>query len=168
MQQKTDIINYYGVQNRTKQEHNNYFDQYFFDDLRLADIYNEPQKFAYWQGVRHRQDLGGYFKSTQNKNGYRVEREDELENRIMTPGYPGFYDEITPERMARDPEDAIYNYFNGWHKNISDGAVGINMLRSQLRKERKGNYFRVNNQVNRFFYATRRDANGPIYHPDRN
>ena len=162
---KTDIIDYYGT-TRVHQKHNNYFKENMFEDLRLPTIYNTQQKFAHWQGVRHRHDMGEYFKSTNNQYGYRVENYDELENRVMTPGWPGFYDEITPERLARDPEDAIYNYFHGWQKNQSDGNVGINMLRSQLRKERKGNYFRVNNQVTRFIYSTNPGVNGPVYHPD--
>jgi hypothetical protein len=84
----------------------------------------------------------------------------------MTPGFSGFYEEITPERLARDPENAIYNYFNGWQKNISDGNVALNMRRSQLRDEKKGNYFRVRDQVHRFIYANTYGINGPIYHPE--
>lgn len=165
MQKKTDIIDFYGT-NRSRQQHNNYFEEYMFDDMRLPTIYNTNQKFAYWQGVRHRHDMGEYFKSTQNPYGYRVERQEELENRLLSPGSCKFFKEITPERLAHDPEGVIYNYYNGWEKNLSDGNTGVNMLRSQLRKERKGNYFRVSNDVYRFVYSTHQGANGPIYHPD--
>ncbi len=165
MQRKTDIIDYYGT-NRSNQRHNNHFDQYLFSDMRLPTIYDSNRKIAHWTGVRHRHDMGEYFKATQNEYGYRPERDEELENIVISPGSCKFYDHITPERLARDPENAIYNYFNGWQKNLSDGNVGINMARSQLRKERKGNYFRVSNDVYRFLYSTHPGVNGPIYHPD--
>ena len=166
MIRKTDIIDHNGINNRTKQTHKNHFNQYTFSDLRKPTIYNPLQEFAYWQGVRHQHNLCEYNKSTQNQYGYRVERQDELENRVMTPGYANFYHEITPERLAHDPENRIYNYYNGWEKNLSDGNVAINSLRAQYRKEQKGNYFRVRDQVHRFLYSTHQGINGPIYHPE--
>lgn len=159
--QKTDIIDYYGT-DRTRQQHNNYFEQFTFEDFHSP---KQPQ-FAHWEGLRQDHNTSEYFKSTQNEFGYRCERQDELEHRVITPGYSGFYHEITPERLAHDPNDAIYNYFNGWQKNISDGNVSVNTLRSQLRKERKGNYFRVRNQVSRFIFSTREGINGPVHHPE--
>lgn len=162
---KTDIIDYYGT-HRSRQQHNNHFEEYTFGDLRLPTIYDSNQPFAVWEGVRHRHDMAEYFKSTQNATGYRVETPYELENRIISPGYKNFYKEITPERLARDPDDIIYNYYNGWHKNLSDGNASVNSLRSQLRRERKGNYFRTRDQVNRFVMLTHQGVNGPIYHPD--
>jgi hypothetical protein len=165
MERKTDIIDYNGA-HRTRNQHYNYFEQYTFDDLRTPTIYNTHQNFAHWQGVRHNRNTCEYFKSTQNEFGYRPETDDELENRLMSPGYKNFYQEITPERLARDPENVIHNYFNGWEKNTSDGAVDKNMLRSQLRKERKGNYFRVRKDLSQFIYSTRQGISGPYYHPD--
>lgn len=166
MERKTDIIDYYGNQNRSNSRHHNYFEEHTFDDLRLPDIYNTTQTMAHWQGTRHRKDMCEYFKSTQNAYGYRPERDDELENRLMSPGYPNFYNEITPERLARDPENVIHNYFNGWEKNTSDGAVGKIMLRSQLKRERKGNYFRVRKDLAQFLWSTKQGINGPLHHPE--
>lgn len=162
---RTDIIEHQG-NNRLKQRHDNYFEQFTFSDLRKPTIYDSKKEFSYWQPLRHQRDLGEYFKSTQNEHGYRIERQDELENRVMTPGFRNFYNEITPERLAHDPEDAIHNYFNGWQKNISDRNTSINMLKSQLRNERKGNFFRVRDQTHRFIYNNTYSINGPLYHPE--
>lgn len=163
---RADNIQYRGIDNRSRPQRNNDFEEFTYSDLTLQGDYDARQEFAYWKGVRHRHDGCEYFKSTQNKYGYRVEREDELEHRIMTPSYYNFFNEITPERLARDPENAIYNYYKGWDKNLSDGNVEIAMSRSQLRDERKGNYFRVRNQVARFLYNNYTGINGPVYHPE--
>jgi len=163
---KTDIIQHYGIVDRLKERHNNHFEQFTYEDMKRPTIYRPHQEFAHWEGIRHDSNTCEYFKSTRNEHGWRSERQDELEHRVITPGYPGFYDEITPERLAHDPNDAIYNYYKGWHKNISDGQVEVAMLRSQLRTERKGNYFRVQDQVNRFVQLTKPGMGGPVFHPE--
>lgn len=159
----TDKTLFYGIQNRHVDYPNNSFEEFTYSNFPERDVYNSNQQFATWEGLRHRQDSIEYFKSTQNDQFWRCESEDELENRIISPGYKNFYQQITPERLARDPGNAIHNYYNGWLKNTSDGAVSINSMRSQLRAERKGNYWRVRDQVNRTMMLTKEGYNGPVY-----
>jgi hypothetical protein len=68
----------------------------------------------------------------------------------MTPAYRGYFDEITPERLAEDPGDEIAKYHDGWVKNQSDATVAINMARSRERMTKKGNYLRMVNQMHRY------------------
>lgn len=127
----------------------NHFPEYTFSDIPPNNNYSDDQ-YAFWQGPRHRQDTCEYFRSTQNGKYYRAETQDELENRVITPGYRGYYNEITPERLAEDPNDAIAKYHNGWVKNPSDSMVAFNCARSRTRFARKGNYTRLRKQITEY------------------
>lgn len=155
------IVQYYG-RDRYVEGHNNYFNEYTFADHPMPNNYSYDQ-YAVWEGPRHRQDMAEYNRSTQNGQYCRAETQDELENRIMTPGYRNYWDEITPERLAEDPGDAIVKYYDGWVKNTSDFNVNLNMARVRQRQARKGNYRRVYNQVNRYVIMSNNQANGWQY-----
>lgn len=137
----------------------NYFREYTFSDIPPDNNYSRDQ-YAFWQGPRQRPDTCEYFRSTQNGRYYRAETQDELENRVLSPGYAEFDAEITPERLAEDPGDEIAKYYNGWVKNLSDGRVAINVARSRDRAARKGNYFRVSNQLTRYVAMNTIGSNG--------
>lgn len=53
----------------------------------------------------------------------RAESDYELRNTVVLPYETrrGFI--ITPRRLARDPSDAIHNYYHGWRKDTSDQHV---------------------------------------------
>jgi len=155
------IITYHGI-DRTRETPNNYFEEYTFSNFPHNNNYSHDQ-YAFWQGPRHRQDTIEYFRSTNNGKYYRAESQDELENRVISPGWRNYWDEITPERLAEDPEDAIHKYYNGWNKNLSDGAVAINIARSRDRIARRGNYTRISNQMHRYLIMTNEGTNGFLY-----
>lgn len=141
-------VTYYG-RDRYVEKPGNYFPEYTFKDVPANNNYSRDQ-YAFWQGPRQRQDCIEYFRSTNNGRYYRSESQDELENRVMTPAYSKFLDEITPERLAEDPGDEIAKYYDGWVKNLSDGTVAVNMARSRERMTKKGNYLRMINQMHRY------------------
>jgi hypothetical protein len=137
----------------------NYFPEYTFSDIPANSNYSHDQ-YAYWQGPRQRQDTCEYFRSTQNDKYYRAETQDELENRILSPGSSQFLHEITPERLAEDPGDEIAKYYNGWVKNLSDGRLAVNFARSRARVTKKANYLRINNQMHRYIMMTEVGTSG--------
>lgn len=143
---KTDYVTYYG-RDRYQPHQGGYFKEYTFGDF--PQNYSKDQ-YSYWKGLRHRQDTAEYFRSTQNDKYYRAEFPDELENRVMSPGNPLFFSEVTPERLAEDPGDVIYNFYYGWKKNQSDGVAGWVAARGNTREENKGNSVRRRNQTGKF------------------
>lgn len=72
-----------------------------------------PEGFA----PRSRADGGEYHQSIQNNRYFRREDFYELNNTII---HPTHYDEISPERLARDPNGVIHNWYNGWYRDIGD------------------------------------------------
>ena len=144
---------------------NNNFREYTFADNPANNNYSHDQ-FAFWQGPRQRQDLCEYFRSTQNGRYYRAETQDELENRIISPGSAAYFNEITPERVAEDPGDEQAKYFNGWNKNQSDAGVAINMARSRARAARKGNYMRIRQQITEYIIMNEVGSNNRSAYAD--
>lgn len=141
-------VEYYGDDRYVPRE-NNFFPEYTFSNIPANNNYSHDQ-YAFWQGPRHRQDLGEYRRSTTNGRYFRAETQDELENTILTPGYRNYWEEITPERLAEDPGDEIAKYHDGWVKNESDQRLAIHMARSRARTTRKGNYMRLRSQITKY------------------
>jgi hypothetical protein len=119
---------------------NNHFSKYFYKDRRgPGDAYSY---YAYqeiptggWQ-PRSRANGAEYFQSSHNKNFYRRQNAYELQNNVI---HPTHYMEITPERLAADPNQMIYNYHKGCGDESDKNTARVFEFSRQRTNARKNN-----------------------------
>lgn len=103
-----------------------------------------------------------YRRAIQNKHLYRRENEYELQNTVI---HPMHHDEMTPERIAADPNQAIYNYYYGL-KDDSDKHMQKVFQHSRWRDTCKKNRRRTQMQVLTFLdggQSVKYEATEPLY-----
>lgn len=126
---------------------NNHFDKHFYTDrVGPGDVYS----YYAFQEVplggyqpRSRANCGEYHQSINNKYFYRRENAYELQNNVI---HPTHYMEISPERLAADPNQAIYNYLKGTPEP-SDRETARVMEFSRLRTNARRNRRKVKQQI---------------------
>lgn len=147
-------INYSGGMMYTKDDYgqkikrpNNTFPMYFYTDpIETRNVYawyeNQDLPNSSWQ-PRSQANGGEYYKSIQNEQFYRKETEYELANNII---HPTHFNEITPERLAHDPNQVIYNYHKS-HLDTDDKAVANAFVWSRRRNNYRRNKRKTETQI---------------------
>ena len=83
-----------------------------------------------------------YIENVQNNVAYRKPTYYELNNSIV---HPTHFDQITPERVARDPNGVIASWYNG--KDVSDQKLMRSLNFSKNRRQVKMNKRKVRRQA---------------------
>jgi hypothetical protein len=125
----------------------NLWDMKFFDTRRgQGDVYDHYKYADIPNGSfmpRSRANGAEYRRSIQNKHLYRRENEYELQNTVI---HPTHVDEMTPERLAADPNQVIHNYYKGL-QDPSDKNVQKIFNHSRWRDTTKQNKKRTFRQI---------------------
>lgn len=131
-------------------EANNLWKMKFFDTPRgTGDVYSHYKYMDVPNGSlnpRSRADNAEYRRSISNDMLYRRESEYELQNTII---HPTHMSEITPERIAADPNQVIFNYYTGY-KDEDDKQMQKTFKYSRWRDTVRKNKRRVESQMYTF------------------
>lgn len=145
---------------------NNIWPLKFFSTNRgTGDVYSYYKYAEVPNGVqapRSRANGAEYRRAIQNDWFYRRESEYELQNTVI---HPTHLSEMTPERIAADPNQAIHNYYKGL-QDPDDKHMQKTFQRSRWRDTARKNKRRVQNQIYTFIdggESVKYDEIEPLY-----
>lgn len=145
---------------------NNIWPMKFFDTKRgSGDVYSHYKYNDVPNGTqipRSRADGAEYRRAIQNEYLYRRESEYELQNTVI---HPSHLNEMTPERIAADPNQAIHNYYKGL-MDPDDKQIQKTFQRSRWRDTVRKNKRRVQSQIYTFIdggESVKYDEIEPLY-----
>jgi hypothetical protein len=123
--------------------------KYFSSHRDTGDVYSHYKYTDVPNGIqipRSRADGAEFRRAIQNEHLYRRESEYELQNTVI---HPTHFSEMTPERLAADPNQAIHNYYKGM-MDPDDKQMQKTFQRSRWRDTVRKNRRRTESQIYTF------------------